>query len=151
MAVLPIITGAEHPILHRKTKKISSFTKELQKLIQDLLDTVHHAEGAGLAAPQVEISKRVTVARIGEEFIPLVNPEILWKSDQIILGEEGCLSLPNVWLNVPRSTDIVLQYFDSKGNEHEKKLSGFDARVVQHEVDHLNGILIVDYQFKKNE
>lgn len=149
MAVLPIITGTEHPVLRKKTKKVSSFTKDLQALIQNLLDTVHHAEGAGLAAPQIGISERVTVARIGTEFIPLVNPDILWKSEQIILGEEGCLSLPNVWLDVPRSVDIILRYVDSKGKEFEKKLSGFDARVVQHEVDHLNGILIVDYQPKK--
>ena len=146
MAVLPIVTGANLPVLRRRTKKVTSFTKDLQKLIQNLLDTVHRAEGAGLAAPQIGISERVTVARIGEEFIPLVNPEILWKSEQIVLGEEGCLSLPNVWLNVPRSTDIILRYVDVKGKEFEKKLSGFDARVVQHEVDHLDGVLIVDYQ-----
>ena len=151
MAVLPIVSGADTPVLHRETKKIASFTKDLQKLIQNLLDTVHYAEGAGLAAPQIGISERVAVARIGEEFIPLVNPEILWRSEQIVFGEEGCLSLPNVWLNVPRSTDIILRYVDSNGKEFEKKLSGFDARVVQHEVDHLDGILIIDYQPKKNE
>lgn len=145
MAILPIVIGADAPVLRRKTKKVASFAKDLQKLIQDLLDTVHHAEGAGLAAPQIGISERVTVARIGEEFIPLINPEILWKSEKTVFGEEGCLSLPNVWLSVPRATDIVLQYFDPKGKEHEKKLSGFDARVVQHEVDHLDGKLIIDY------
>lgn len=146
MAILPIVTGADTPILRKKTKKVAAFTKELQKLTQDLLDTVHHAEGAGLAAPQIGVSERVTIARIGEEFVLLVNPEILWKSENTVLGEEGCLSLPNIWLNVPRSTDIILRYVDPKGREFEKKLSGFDARVVQHEVDHLDGILIVDYQ-----
>ena len=146
MAVLPIITGAESTVLRTKTAKITSFGKELQKLIGNLLDTVHVAEGAGLAAPQIGISERVTVARIGADFLPLVNPEIIWKSDQVELAEEGCLSLPNVWLQIPRSTTIILHYQNETGDEKERKLEGFDARVVQHEVDHLNGVLIVDYK-----
>ncbi len=146
MAVLPIITGEKNPLLRAETKKVDSFGKSLQALIQDLFDTVHAAEGAGLAAPQIGISERVTVARIGETFVPLVNPEIVWKSDRTVLGEEGCLSLPNVWLQIPRSTEIVLRYQDEKGKEQERKLEGFDARVVQHEVDHLFGKLIVDYK-----
>jgi len=145
VAVLPIITGAESTVLRTKTAKITSFGKELQKLIGNLLDTVHVAEGAGLAAPQIGISERVTVARIGADFLPLVNPEIIWKSDQVELAEEGCLSLPNVWLQIPRSTAIILHYQNETGDEKERKLEGFDARVVQHEVDHLEGKLIVDF------
>ncbi|HLD08054.1 MAG TPA: peptide deformylase [Candidatus Peribacterales bacterium] len=151
MAIQNILIGKDQKVLRTKTKKVTSFTKDLQKLIEDLLDTVHAAEGAGLAAPQIGISQRVTIARIGEEFVPLVNPEILWKSDQVIVGEEGCLSLPDIWLQIPRAKEIVLRFSDEKGEEHERKLEGFDARVVQHEVDHLDGILIVDYQSKKNE
>ncbi|HLC76422.1 MAG TPA: peptide deformylase [Candidatus Peribacterales bacterium] len=146
MAVLPIITGATNPILRAKAAKVTSFGKDLHKLISNLLETVHGADGAGLAAPQVGISQRVTVARIGEEFVPLINPEIIWKSESIAIAEEGCLSLPNVWLQVPRSTEIILHFFDPSGEEHERKLAEFDARVVQHEVDHLLGVLIVDYE-----
>ena len=146
MAIQNILIGKDQKVLRTKTKKVTSFTKDLQKLIEDLLDTVHAAEGAGLAAPQIGISQRVTIARIGEEFVPLVNPEILWKSDQVIVGEEGCLSLPDIWLQIPRAKEIVLRFSDEKGEEHERKLEGFDARVVQHEVDHLDGVLIVDYR-----
>lgn len=146
MAVLPIITGAENPILRAKAAKVTSFGKELHKLINNLLETVHSADGAGLAAPQVGISQQVTVARIGAEFIPLINPKIIWRSDQISIAEEGCLSLPNIWLQIPRSTEIILHFFDPAGEEHERKLDDFDARVVQHEVDHLLGVLIVDYE-----
>jgi len=146
VASLPIITGEGNVLLRAKAAKITSFGKELQKLIDNLLDTAHVAEGAGLAAPQIGISKRVTVARIGEDFLPLVNPEIIWQSDQMELAEEGCLSLPNVWLQIPRSTTIILHYQNETGDEKERKLEGFDARVVQHEVDHLNGVLIVDYK-----
>jgi peptide deformylase len=145
MAVQEIVIGADSPVLRTETLKITQFDKELKKLIGDLLDTVEHAKGAGLAAPQIAVTSRVCVARIRDEFVPLVNPEILWQSDIVTQEEEGCLSLPDVWLYIPRPTEIVLRYADEKGKEQERKLEGWDARVVQHELDHLHGKLIVDY------
>ncbi len=148
MAVRVIITGAENPVLRKETTKVRSFGKGLQKLVRDLSETVESVKGAGLAAPQVGESLAVCIAKIGGEFTPLVNPVISWRSEQEVLGEEGCLSLPGVWLFVPRAAESIVRYHDMKGKEQERKLQGFDARVVQHEVDHLRGILIVDYHGK---
>lgn len=145
MAVLPIVTGASTAILRSKTKKVPKITKELARLIDDMIDTTNHAQGAGLAAPQVNRSERICIVMFQrKKLVPLINPEIAWKSEEMDVMEEGCLSLPNVWLQVPRHTDILLKYQDSSGKQHELKLHGWDARVVQHEVDHLDGVLIVD-------
>jgi peptide deformylase len=148
MAIRVIVTGQENPILRTKAQKVRTFGKELQKLVSDLLMTVDHVKGAGLAAPQIGEGEAVCVAKIAGAFTPLINPNILWATEEKVLGEEGCLSLPDIWLYVPRSTEIVLRYQNEKGKEEERRLQGFDARVVQHEVDHLNGILIVDYHGK---
>lgn len=148
MPVVAIVTGEDHPSLRAKSKVVESFGKETQKTVDNLLDTVESAEGVGLAAPQIDVRQRLLVAKVGDVYLPLINPEIVWKSDQIVMGEEGCLSLPNVWLMVPRATEIVVKFFDRKGKEQERKLADFNARVVQHEVDHLDGILITDYQHK---
>jgi len=148
MAVKVIVTGESLPVLRAKAAKVSSFGKEFKKLVEDLRDTVTHAKGAGLAAPQIDVSKAVCIAKIGEEFTVLANPRIFWKSDKTILGEEGCLSIPDIWLYVPRAVEIAVRYQDESGKEQERRLSDFDARVVQHEVDHLLGVLIVDYHGK---
>lgn len=145
MAIRVIIIGAENPVLRTKTEKVSTFGKDLQKLVRDLLETVEHVKGAGLAAPQIGDKRAVCVAKVGGKFLPLINPKIFWKSDEEVLGEEGCLSLPEIWLFIPRATEIVLRFQNEKGKEQERRLMGFDARVVQHEVDHLHGKLIVDY------
>lgn len=145
IAILPIITGADTPVLRTKTKKVSQVTREVLSLIKDMEATTKKADGLGLAAPQVGTSLRLCIARMNGRLTPLINPEILWKSDEIEVAEEGCLSLPNLWMNVPRSVEITVRYQDAKGAEQERKLKGLDARVVQHEVDHLDGILITDY------
>lgn len=107
--------------------------------------TREHAIGAGIAAPQVGRTERVCIAMINGRAVPLINPEIVRRSEEAETAEEGCLSLPDVWVQVPRSREIDLEYQDVKGKHRELTLSDFDARVVQHEVDHLDGILIVDY------
>ena len=145
MAIVPIITGADHPALRKKTERITKFDKNLKKLIADLLNTVKDAKGAGLAAPQIDVNKRVCVTKINNQFVPLVNPEIVWKSEDVWVMEEGCLSLPDTWIDVKRPQAIVLAFFDEKGRMQERKLEMLDARIVQHEVDHLDGVLIVDY------
>lgn len=124
---------------------MAKVTKELLKLLKDMEDTTIAADGLGLAAPQVNHSERVCIVRMGKKLTPLINPDITFRSQDVDFAEEGCLSLPNVWLQIPRSVSIVVSYLDSKGVQQERMLEGMDARVVQHEVDHLEGKLIVDY------
>lgn len=145
VTVLQILTGKDHPLLRAKTKKIPKVTKEILKLIKDMQETMAKAEGVGLAAPQVGQSLRLCLAMVEGKLIPLINPKITWKSKEMYVDQEGCLSLPGIWLDITRSKEIVLTYTDHKGKPQEKKLMDFSARVVQHEVDHLDGILIVDY------
>ena len=120
-------------------------TKKVLKLIKDMKASMKAAKGVGLAAPQVGESLRICIGKVNGKDTPLINPEITWKSDEKAIDEEGCLSLPNIWLPIPRSVEISLTYMDEKGQTQERRLKDFDARVVQHEVDHLDGVLIVDY------
>jgi peptide deformylase len=108
-------------------------------------DTTVAADGLGLAAPQVNRSERVCIVRMGKKLTPLINPEITFRSVDTEEAEEGCLSLPDVWLQIPRSLSIVVSYINTKGEPQDRMLEGMDARIVQHEVDHLEGKLIVDY------
>lgn len=145
MSVLPIVTGADTPILRSKTKMVPKVTKEIQKLLKDMQETTVAADGLGLAAPQIGRSERVCIVQMGGRLIPLINPEIVRKSEETEYAEEGCLSLPKIWVQVPRSTSILVRYLDARGAQQERLLVKMDARVVQHEVDHLEGKLIVDY------
>lgn len=145
MPALPIVTGDKTPILRHKTKRVPKVTKEIVTLVRDMAATVAKAQGAGLAAPQVGRSERVCLALIDGTMEPLINPEIVWKSEATSIAEEGCLSLPDLWIPVPRSNEIIVKFLSVDGKPRELKLSAFDARVVQHEVDHLEGVLIVDY------
>lgn len=146
ITVLPIITGAQNSLLRTPSKKVPRITKGILKLLADMEETREHAIGAGIAAPQVGRTERVCIAMINNRAVPLINPEIVRRSENTEIAEEGCLSLPDVWVQVPRSREIDLEYQDVKGRHQELTLSDFDARVVQHEVDHLDGVLIVDYQ-----
>ncbi len=148
MSLLSIVIGADQPILRTKTTAVPKITKGILKLIKDMEETTVKAKGAGLAAPQVGSSHRLCIAMINRRLTPLINPQITWKSEEEVIAEEGCLSLPDVWLNVPRARAIRVKYIDAKAKEQELQLQNFDARVVQHEVDHLDGILIVDYREK---
>ncbi len=148
MAILPIILGADNPILRRKTKPVAKVTKKVLKLIEEMKDSMIEAKGVGLAAPQIGDESRVCIAYINDKITPLINPHITQRSEETAIDEEGCLSLPNTWVKVPRSVEITLEYLDEKGRQQERHLQHFDARVVQHEVDHLEGVLIVDYQRK---
>ncbi|NOS68082.1 MAG: peptide deformylase [Candidatus Peribacteraceae bacterium] len=145
MAILPIVIGPDNPILRTKTKKVPKVTKEIKQLIKDMIETMHEASGVGLASPQVNRTERICIAVIGGKITPLINPKITSKSKETDIDQEGCLSLPNVWLMIPRSIEIKLDYVDLQGKKQQRKLMHFDARVVQHEVDHLEGVLIVDY------
>lgn len=143
--VLKIVTGAEKKILRTKTKRVPEVTKEVQALLRDMEATTIKADGLGLAAPQIGSDLRVCVARIKGRLTPLVNPEITWRSKITETSEEGCLSLPGVWVPVSRAVEITVTYQTARGDEKEATLKDMDARVVQHETDHLDGKLIIDY------
>lgn len=145
MAVLPIVIGENAPVLRTKTAPVPKVTREILRLLKDMDDTVRDAGGAGIAAPQIGNSLRLCIALLNGKYIPLINPEIIWSSEEKDSMEEGCLSLPTIWVSIIRPIGITLRYTDTKGKEEERKLDGFNARVVQHELDHLDGILIVDY------
>lgn len=139
-----------HPILKQKAKKVECVDNEMRKFLDDMLETMYASNGCGLAAPQVGVSKRVVVIDIaheGEEPNPLymVNPEIVWKSDEIQVCEEGCLSLPSLRAEVERSAAVKIKYLDYNGKECELQTEDFWAIAVQHELDHLDGILYIDH------
>lgn len=146
MAIRPIVTGEDTPVLRTQTKIVPKVTKDILKLLKDMQETLDKAEGLGIAAPQIGESLRVCIAMINQKYVPLINPEITWKNDELAIAEEGCLSLPKVLKDVPRPTQITLKYLDLHGQPQERRLEDWDARVVQHEVDHLDGVLIVDYE-----
>lgn len=146
MAVLKVLEYPD-PILSAKAKPLGSISKKDLELIRDMIDTMYREDGVGLAAPQVGISKRIIVispnARRGEEEA-YINPEILESSKEQELGLEGCLSVPGISCEVRRAQKIKFKALTPKGNQCIQELDGFPARVVQHEIDHLNGILLID-------
>jgi peptide deformylase len=145
MAIRKIYT-VDHPVLRRKAKKINRFDAYLERLVADMFETMRAAPGVGLAAPQIGESIRVLVAEYEDEHVALVNPEILKKSDEILLGTEGCLSIPGVvGEDVPRSAAVTVKARDPKGKEIRIKAEGWFARILQHEIDHLDGILFTDH------
>lgn len=124
---------------------VERVTKDILKLLKDMEETLIVVEGLGLAAPQIGVSFRVCLARINRKITPLINPKITWRSTETETAQEGCLSLPGLGVNVPRALRIIVRYQDTRGKTQERELKNLNARVVQHEVDHLDGILIVDY------
>ncbi len=146
MAKLKVLQYPD-PILSQKAASIGRLSKQDLSLIKDMIETMYEEDGVGLAAPQVGISKRIIVvspnAVPGEEEV-YINPEVIYFSDQKELGTEGCLSVPNVSCDVWRSKKITLKALDLKGKELVLELQNFSARVVQHEIDHLNGLLLID-------
>lgn len=151
MAVRDIVTIPD-PILYRKARKVTDFGKELQTLVDDMVETMRVAPGVGLAAPQVDVPLRVFVVEFGDEedeSVPLklftfVNPEITRFSKEQVTGTEGCLSIPDFVGDVDRSVSVVVKGMNRRGQQMRIKSSGWLARIFQHEVDHLNGVLFID-------
>jgi len=134
------------PVLKARAKPVTRFGKKLRSTASDMFDTIYEFDGVGLAAPQIGISERLVVvdSRQGPaERIALVNPKITRRSGQEV-AEEGCLSLPELAGEVPRATEIDVTAVDCDGDPVRLKATGFLARIIQHEIDHLNGILFVD-------
>lgn len=139
-----------HPVLKQKALPVDKVDDELRALLDDMLETMYASNGCGLAAPQVGVSKRMVVIDIaheGEEPAPLymVNPEIVWKSDELEVCEEGCLSLPELRAEVERPASVKIRYLDYNGNACELLAEDFLAVAAQHELDHLEGVLYIDH------
>jgi len=149
MALLPII-WAPDPRLKVVSTPVETVDDDLRRFMDDMLETIYAEPGIGLSAIQVGVPKRVVVvdvAREGEPRNPLrfVNPEIVWESDEFAAYEEGCLSLPDQYAEVERPASIRVAYRDEHGKPREMEADGILARCLEHEIDHLDGILFVDH------
>jgi peptide deformylase len=149
MALLPIIVAPD-PHLKVRAKPVLRVDERVKRLMADMLETMYEAPGIGLAAPQVGEAIQVIVvdcAREGEKPQPLkmANPQILWRSDVIMTVNEGCLSLPEHYADVERPAAIRLRYLDEENEIRELEAKGLLATCIQHEMDHLQGVLFVDH------
>ncbi len=156
MALLEIET-LNNPILRQKARTINRVDSDLQQLIDDMIDTMRDAKGVGLAGPQVNQRMRLAIIETlpnrddegieienSRELIVVINPEIVWRSRSTIDGIEGCLSIPG-WLGeVARPDSVRVRALDRHGKKIRLRLKGWDARIIQHEIDHLDGILFID-------
>ena len=151
MAVREVVTIPDE-VLRRKAHKVKNFGTELQMLIDDMVDTMREAPGVGLAAPQVGVSQRVIVVEFGDEedeeaptkLYTVVNPEVSRFSDDKANGIEGCLSIPGFVGEVERSESVTVKGQNRHGQPFRLKAKGWLARIFQHEIDHVNGILYID-------
>ena len=149
MALLPILTAPD-PALKKISAPVKQVDASVRKLMDDMLETMYHAPGIGLAAPQVGVLKRVIVldlAREGEEPQPLriANPEIVWVSDDDATYNEGCLSVPEHYADVVRPGACRVKYLDQDNKQQEIAAEGLLATCLQHEIDHLDGVLFIDH------
>jgi peptide deformylase len=149
MALLPILTAPD-PALKKISQPVKQVDASVRKLMDDMLETMYRAPGIGLAAPQVGVLKRVIVldlAREGEEPQPLrlANPEIVWVSDDDATYNEGCLSVPEHYADVVRPAACRVRYLDRDNKQQEIAAEGLLATCLQHEIDHLDGILFIDH------
>ncbi|MHA6484593.1 peptide deformylase [Paenibacillus sp. strain BS8-2] len=140
-----LIVKEPDPVLREIAQEVTKFNPNLKKLLKDMAATMYDAEGVGLAAPQIGISKRVIVVDVGDDngLVEMVNPVIVEQEGEQ-LGPEGCLSIPNLNGEVRRADRIVVQGQNSDGESITVNASGYFARAFQHEIDHLNGILFTD-------
>jgi peptide deformylase len=147
MAIRKIVTVPD-PVLRKHAKKVNSFDRSLKKLVADMMDTLHDANGAGLAAPQVGVSQRVIVLSINEKDttteMAIVNPEVVKRKGERIC-KEGCLSIPGYVGEIKRSEEVKVKGFDITGKEMRIKGQGLLSQALEHEIDHLNGVLYVDH------
>ena len=154
MALKNIITVPD-PLLKSVSKPVNQITGEIKKLLNDMLETMYKAPGIGLAAVQVGVPIRAVVIDISrdEKKNPLlfINPKITWRSEETSIYEEGCLSIPNQFAEIERPASCKVEFLDLEDKKKEIKASGLLSTCLQHEVDHLNGILFVDYLSKLNK
>lgn len=149
MAVLPVLTAPD-PRLKATSKPVAKVDDSVRQLMDDMLETMYVSNGIGLAAPQVGVTKRIIVmdlARQGEPLDPLrmANPEIVWQSEEKVVCEEGCLSVPDQYSEVLRPKAVKVRYLDYQNEIRELEADGYLATCIQHEIDHLNGVLFIDH------
>ncbi|MGI6037671.1 MAG: peptide deformylase [Limnochordia bacterium] len=142
MAIREIVKVG-HPVLRKKAAPVSKITKQLRKLVRDMQATMEEAAGVGLAAPQVGVSLRLIVVAVGEENLVLFNPQIIEETGEDI-DVEGCLSIPGLNGYVKRAAQVTVIGYDERGKKVTLTAEGLLARALQHEIDHLDGILFVD-------
>lgn len=149
---LPIVLQP-HPILTRVAEPAAGASSAVLTILEDMLNTLYAADGVGLAAPQVSVSQRLVVMDLGVEGkdgkrdyaqkspIFMINPEVVWKSEEMASRQEGCLSLPGLWADVERPERVKVRFTDRDGAQKEQEVTGLLGVCVQHEIDHLDGII----------
>lgn len=150
MAKLDIITLPD-PLLRKSSQPVERVDDELRQLLDDMLETMYEAPGIGLAGVQVAVPKRVLVLDVADretdepQPICMINPEIVARGDEMRVYEEGCLSIPDVHVEIERPSTVTVKYIDRDGEQRELDAEGLLATAVQHEIDHLDGRLIIDF------
>ncbi|WP_339950917.1 peptide deformylase [uncultured Albimonas sp.] len=149
MSLRPILIHPD-PRLKKAAEAVPEPDDALRRLVEDMLETMYDAPGVGLAGPQVGVMKRLFVMDVaGKEEAPqplaLINPEILWRSDETSTYEEGCLSIPDIYEEVTRPARVAVRWMDPEGAPREAEFEGLAATCAQHEIDHLDGKLFIDY------
>ncbi|MAN76280.1 peptide deformylase [Pelagibacterium flavum] len=150
MAVREILILPD-PLLRKVAEPVEAFDEDLQKTVDDMFETMYDAPGIGLAGPQIGYMKRVVVIDLADEENPdsgkiaMVNPEIVGLSEQTAVSEEGCLSIPELYYEVERPAEVTVKYFTPQGEEITRHATGRLAVCMQHEIDHLDGVLYIDY------
>ena len=153
-----------NPILRQKSEPVAEVTPEVRTLIDRMFETMYADQGIGLAAEQfgnteavfiLDVPEQADLDVMGQPLNPgvampqaFINPEITWQSEETATADEGCLSFPGMYVPVTRSRDVICSYLDRDGHEQELKVTGLLARAIQHELDHLHGILLVDHMTK---
>jgi peptide deformylase len=145
-AAMSFIRRFGDPVLKSRATPVDRFDDTLRTQVARMGGLMGDALGVGLAAPQLGLSQRVLVYRVGQDapMITLVNPEVEWRSDQEEIMEEGCLSIPGITVDVERAVHVRVRARDEEGGDRLVEASGLEARVIQHEIDHLDGVLILD-------
>jgi len=146
VAAMSFIRRLGDPVLKSRATPVDRFDDSLRRQVSRMAGIMHDALGVGLAAPQLGISQRLLVYRVGPDapVTVLANPELEWASGEVELGEEGCLSIPGVLVDVDRPVYVRVRGLDEEGEERLVEASGLEARVIQHEIDHLDGVLILE-------
>jgi peptide deformylase len=137
--IRPIVKEGD-PVLRQRARPVKKFNRALKELVEDMFETMYHAPGVGLAANQIGIARRLAVIDVGEGRVVLVNPEIRERSGRQV-GMEGCLSIPGLVSEVERAQSVLVYAWDADGREQWLRAEGFYARAMQHEIDHLDGVL----------
>ena len=136
------------PVLRQQAAPVAHVDDAVRQLVDDLFETMRAAKGVGLAANQIGVARRVAVVDVGEEDPPplaLINPVIVERGDELVTAEEGCLSIPDIFGDVERNARIVVEALDREGNKFRAEATGYKARAIQHEIDHLDGVLFLDH------